>query len=102
MIGRRIEVIADLARVRAVCEGRLVADHERIWAAHQTISDPEHVTAAKVLRRKRIGMLRPAPEPQVEQRRLADYDTALGLTDLDTSIDTSIDTGLDTGAGGVA
>ena len=83
VIGRRIEVIADLARVRAVCDGRLVADHERIWGWHQTISDPEHVAAAKVLRRKRIGVLRPALEPQVEQRRLADYDTALGLTDPD-------------------
>jgi transposase len=83
VIGRRIEVIADLARVRAVCDGRLVADHERIWAWHQTISDPEHVAAAKALRRSRIGVLRPAPQPQVEQRRLADYDTALGLTDPD-------------------
>jgi len=82
VIGRRIEVVADLARVRAVCDGKLVADHERIWAAHQSISDAEHVEAAKVLRRKRIGMLRPAPEPEVEVRDLADYDTALGLDDV--------------------
>jgi transposase len=81
VIGRRIEVIADLAQVRAVCDGRLVADHERIWGWHQTISDPEHVAAAKALRRHRIGRLRAALEPEVEQRRLADYDTALGLTD---------------------
>jgi hypothetical protein len=40
------------------------------------------VEAAKVLRRKRIGMLRPAPEPEVEVRDLADYDTALGLDDV--------------------
>jgi transposase len=46
VIGRRIEVIADLERVRALREGTIVADHERIWAAHQTISDPEHVEAA--------------------------------------------------------
>ena len=77
VIGRRIEVVADLDRVRVFCDGKAVADHERIWAWHQTISDPEHVTAAKVLRRKRIGMLRPAPEPEVEVRCLADYDTAL-------------------------
>ncbi|MHA6632148.1 IS21 family transposase [Pseudonocardia sichuanensis] len=96
VIGRRIEVIADLTRVRAVCEGKLVADHDRIWARHQTISNPEHVAAAKVLRRKRIGLLRPAPEPEVEQRRLADYDTALGLTGLDTGRDTGA------GEGGVA
>jgi hypothetical protein len=57
----------------------VVADHERVWAWHQTISDPEHVAAARALRRERVGMLRPVPEPEVEQRRLADYDTALGL-----------------------
>src|SRR5205085_6217611 len=80
VIGRRIEIIADLERVRAVCEGKPVADHERIWAAHQTISDPEHVQAAKALRRTRIGLLRPAPEPEVQLRCLDDYDTALGVS----------------------
>jgi hypothetical protein len=79
VIGRRVEVVADLSRVRVLCDGKVVADHERIWARHQTLSDPEHVAAAKVLRRKRIGALRPAPEPDVEIRCLADYDTALGL-----------------------
>jgi transposase len=81
VIGRRIEVIADLDRVRAVCDGRPVADHQRIWAWHQTISDPEHLSAAKVLRGERGGVLRPVREPDVEIRRLADYDTALGLDD---------------------
>ena len=79
VIGRRVEIVADLSRVRVVCDGKTVADHERVWAWHQTISDPEHVAAAKVLRRKRIGVVRPAPEPEVQQRCLADYDTALGL-----------------------
>jgi transposase len=83
VIGRRIEIIADLDRVQAVCDGKLVAEHERIWAWHQTISDPEHVDAAKVLRRNRIGRLRPAPEPDVEVRSLDDYDLALGITDAD-------------------
>lgn len=31
-VGRRIEVTADLGRVRVWCAGVLVADHERIWA----------------------------------------------------------------------
>ncbi len=79
VIGRRIEVIADLARVRAFCEGRLVADHARIWGWHQTISDAEHVAAANALRRERVGVLRPVPEPDVQIRSLNDYDTALGL-----------------------
>jgi len=82
VIGRRIEVIADLHRVRALCEGKPVADHERVWGWHQTISDAEHVAAAKQLRRERAGVvLRPVAEPDVERRCLADYDAALGLSD---------------------
>jgi transposase len=79
VIGRRIEVITDLDRVRAYCEGRIVADHERLWAKHQSMTQPEHETAAKQLRRERIGLARPAPEPEVEIRCLDDYDTALGV-----------------------
>jgi transposase len=79
VIGRRIEVTAGLDRVRVACDGKTVADHERAWARHQTISDPEHVAAARLLRRERIGVLRPAPEPEVEVRALADYDAALGI-----------------------
>jgi transposase len=86
VIGRRVEVVADLTRVRALCDGTMVADHERAWAWHQSISDPEHVAAAKVLRRNRISLLRPAPEPEVEIRCLADYDTALGLADADGGV----------------
>jgi transposase len=80
VIGRRVELVADLARVRVLCDGRVVADHERAWAKHQTISDPEHVTAARLLRRERIGLVRPTPESDVQVRPLADYDAALGLT----------------------
>ena len=79
VIGRRIELIVNLDRVTALCDGRLVADHQRAWAWHQTISDPEHVAAARMLQRQRVGILRPVIEAEVEQRCLADYDTALGL-----------------------
>jgi transposase len=89
VIGRRIEVVADLTRVRVLCEGRLVADHERIWAWHQTVSDPEHLAAAKLLRSQHGRVLRSTPEPQVQIRCLDDYDTALGL---DTRRDTRRDT----------
>ena len=78
VIGRRVEVIADLARVRVLCAGQVAADHERAWAWHQTITDPEHHAAAKALRRQRAGVLRPAAEPEVEQRSLALYDAVLG------------------------
>jgi transposase len=83
VIGRRIEVVADLDRVRVFSDGKTVADHERVWAWHQTLSDPEHLQAAKALRRTRVGALRPVrdsdAEIAVEQRPLADYDAALGL-----------------------
>ena len=79
---RRVEILADLHRVKVLCDGRLVADHERLWAKHQTVSDPGHVEAAKLLRRKHLNITRHprhSAEPEVEIRCLADYDTALGL-----------------------
>jgi transposase len=79
VIGRRIEVTAGLQRVRVACEGRVVADHERIWAWHQTINDPAHLAAAQALRRERMTIVRPPADTEVQVRALADYDTALGL-----------------------
>ena len=80
-IGRRVELRADLHRVQVFCEGRLVADHPRVWAKHQTITDPDHRQAADQLRRDRLTVV-PAPAEQpVEQRRLDDYDLAFGLVD---------------------
>lgn len=79
VIGRKIEIIVDLHRVTAVCDGKSVADHQRAWAWHQTISDPGHLAAARALRRERVGLLRPTGEPEVEQRLLSDYDAALGI-----------------------
>jgi transposase len=81
VIGRRVELLADLHRVRVLCDGNLVADHPRLWAKHQTVSDPGHVEAAKLLRRKHLDLASPTAQPDVEVRCLADYDTALGLTD---------------------
>jgi transposase len=74
VIGRRIEVVAGLDRVRGFCGGQVVADHQRAWAWHQVITDPEHKAAAAGLRRQRVGVLRPAPAPDVEQRSLDVYD----------------------------
>jgi transposase len=80
VIGRRIEIIADLHRVMVLCDGRPVADHDRVWARHQTITDPAHAAAARLLRRERITIVRPR-DAEVEIRSLADYDTALGLAE---------------------
>jgi transposase len=81
VIGRRIEVIAGLDKVRVLCDGKPVAEHDRVWARHQTITDPAHAAAARLLRRERITIVRPVTDTDVQIRPLADYDTALGLTE---------------------
>ncbi len=75
---RRIEVVADLAWVRVLCDGRAVADHERVWARHRTVSDPEHLAAATLLRQQR-AVLHPVAAPNVEIGSLGDYDNAVGV-----------------------
>jgi transposase len=84
-IGRRVEVTADLDRVQVFCDGRVVGDHARSWARHQTFTDPTHAEAARALRRQHRALtaaraVRPA-DVQVEQRPLSSYDSALGLLD---------------------
>jgi transposase len=79
VIGRRVEVTAGLDRVRVTCEGRVVADHERCWARHQTISDQGHLAAAKAMRTARRLAAVPGPRgDEVEQRDLAVYDQLTG------------------------
>jgi transposase len=85
-IGRRVEITAGLERVKVMCEGRVVAGHERIWARHQTITDPAHLAAAKALRRDRIAVVRPPRDADVQIRCLADYDTALGTGSADGTV----------------
>lgn len=63
----------------------VATDHERIWAVHQTVSDPAHVEAAKVLRRRHFSAASPVVEPQVQVRSLSDYDDALGV-DIDGGV----------------
>jgi transposase len=78
MIGRRVEVAADLHRVQVRCAGQLVADHERVWAAHQSITDPAHAAAVVALRA--AGRATPAEDwHRVEVRDLGVYDRMLGL-----------------------
>jgi transposase len=87
-IGRLVEVTADLEQVRVHADGRLVADHGRVWARGMTVTDPAHVATAKLLREE---FRRPATRPTHEAahdaleglvRDLTDYDLAFGLTDL--------------------
>ena len=98
-VGRRVEVAADLERVRVRCEGRLVADHVRVWARHQPLTDPAHREAGSRLRAEHAARTGPelaqpaaAASTEVDLRALADYDTAFGL---DTGPGTGPGTGLD-------
>jgi transposase len=81
VVGRRVEVRADLERVTVSCDGRLVADHVRCWARHQTLSDPAHLQAAAQLRHDRaaVGAAGRRDQDEVQLRCLADYDAAFGL-----------------------
>jgi hypothetical protein len=105
VIGRFVDVTADLSRVEVRHEGRLVAAHDRVWARGMTITDPAHVATAKVLREQ---FQRPRPtssaaDPHEELARdltrdLADYDRAFGLIDgALTSAPTSAPTSADDG-----
>jgi len=81
VIGRFVDVTADLSRVEVRHEGRLVAAHDRVWARGMTITDPAHVAAAKVLREE-FQRPHPAADPlEGLVRDLADYDRAFGLID---------------------
>jgi hypothetical protein len=81
VIGRFVDVTADLSQVQVRHQGRLVASHDRVWARGMTITDPPHVAAAKQLR-EQFQAPRPAPDPQDGlERDLADYDRAFGLSD---------------------
>ncbi|URD45719.1 IS21 family transposase (plasmid) [Pseudomonas sp. BYT-5] len=81
VIGRFVDVHADLARAEVRHEGRLVATHDRVSARGMTITDPAHVAAAKVLREQfQRPHATPAPDDDME-RDLADYDRAFGLLD---------------------
>lgn len=79
-IGRRVEVRADLEQVRITAVGGAeVGHHQRCWAAHQTITDPDHAAAGAELRRSRRLVPVPPADTEVAQRALSDYDRLLGL-----------------------
>ena len=83
VIGRRIEVTADLARVRVWCSGQCAADHVRAWAKHQTISDSDRGKAAVALHHNRIAVVRRAAEPEVQIQSLSDYNARFDVPDYD-------------------
>lgn len=75
-IGRKVEVLADLQQVVVSCAASRVAQHERCWAVHQTITDPVHAEAASRLRRGHLAAV-PSADIEVEHRQLSVYDALL-------------------------
>jgi len=75
-VGRRVHVRVDDATVVVTLGAEVVARHERVLAAHVTVTDPVHDRAREAAR-----ALAGAPKPdtgEVEVRDLAVYDRATG------------------------
>ena len=95
VIGRFVDVHADLTRVEVRHEGRLVAGHDRVWARGTTVTDTVHVAAAKVLCAQ-LQLPRPADEEHNGLvRDLADYGRAFGLVGSVTTTDELTDVTMD-------
>lgn len=69
MIGRMVDVHADLDTITACCGGTVVACHPRAWTRHHTITDPTHVTTdgsfetvVQSVRHSRLDRRRAEPE----------------------------------------
>jgi hypothetical protein len=77
-IGRMVDAHADLDQVQVRLDGRLIADHPRVWARGLTITDTGHVETAKRLRQ---AFQQPRTQAVGEGlvRDLTDYDKAFGL-----------------------
>ncbi len=87
VVGRFVDVAADLATVTITCGGTVVGRHQRCWARHQTITDPAHRETAKRLahraaaaRDQATGSQAGRREVVVERRDLSVYDAMFGLT----------------------
>lgn len=74
-IGRRVDARMTLDEVVVTCAGEIVARHARSWAKHQTITDPTHTIARKVM----TTFAAPADDDEVEVRDLSVYDRATGV-----------------------
>ncbi|WP_307484247.1 IS21 family transposase [Pseudarthrobacter sulfonivorans] len=76
-IGRFVDVTADLETVTISLDGRCVGNHTRSWGAGLTVTDPDHVEAARTMRQ---AFQNPASSLDTAGLRdLADYDRAFGV-----------------------
>jgi transposase len=85
VIGRIVEVTADLNRVTVRAGRHLVAGHARVWARGITVTDPAHAATARRLRQEFRHPRSQAPAGDL-LRDLADYDRAFGLITADGEV----------------
>ena len=77
-IGQLVEVATSLSRITVTRAGSVLAAHERCWATRQTLTDPDHVAVAAILRRR--FQQGPPPTPgEHPVRDLSDDDSAFGV-----------------------
>lgn len=76
MIGRMVDVVADLEHVRISGDGRRVGNHLRSWTSAATVIDADHVRSAV---RLRSAFQHRSPEQDPLARDLSDYDRAFGI-----------------------
>ena len=91
VIGRFVDVTASPTTVEALCDGQLVARHDRSWARHMVITDPAHVATAHQMRlalaeqrrtqqqAQQSGGRRHSDGHRVALRALPDYDALFGV-----------------------
>jgi hypothetical protein len=79
VIGRLVEIRATDEMVVVTCGGEIVAQHQRSWAKHRTVTDPEHDAARERMRAVRSAPRDAAVPDDVEIRDLSIYDRATGV-----------------------
>lgn len=75
-VGRLCDVRVDLDSVVVTCGGHEVARHRRLWAKHQTVTDPVHAAARRAMT---PASSEPSRSDDVEIRDLGVYDLAAGV-----------------------
>ena len=82
VIGQMVDVAADLEGVRAGAQGRIVAEHARVWARGTTLTDPTHIQTAARLRKQFQQPRTVAAAGDDLVRDLSDYDRAFAISDV--------------------
>src|SRR5581483_8250855 len=86
-IGRFVDVTASPHEFRVVCDGHLVARHDRSWAKQGVLTDPAHQTTAQLMRRaladdrqrRQAATRHHSDGHAVTLRALPDYDALFGV-----------------------